>query len=114
MHPCSWDTRPLVAVTSDEAASCYFLEGGGYEEVLVISLLDMMASSIPEFQAVIQKCIAAGVSAGKRKLVVDLQANGGGYVMLGYDFSASSFRTSKEMRCRDGKKLTDSQPRRRL
>jgi len=71
-----------IAITSDKVASCYYLNGKGYDDVVVISILDFIADSLLEFQRVIQECIASSVRAGKTKLVLDLQANGGGYIVL--------------------------------
>ncbi|KAL6859413.1 hypothetical protein J3F83DRAFT_748848 [Trichoderma novae-zelandiae] len=80
-----------LASTRDNVASCYYLEGDGFDDVVVISLLDMITVSMSEYQAVIQRCIKDAVSAGKSKLIVDLQANDGGYVVLGYDFFRQLF-----------------------
>ncbi|KAH8892211.1 hypothetical protein GQ53DRAFT_864062 [Thozetella sp. PMI_491] len=85
-----------VAITNDTVASCYYLQGEGYDNIVVIALLDMFADSFAEFQAVVQECIAEAVDAGKTKLIVDLQANGGGYLMLGYDFFRQLFPTIVE------------------
>lgn len=82
---------PALASTRDKVASCYFLEGEGFDDVVVISLLDMITVSMSDYQAVIQRCIKDAVGAGKSKLVVDLQANDGGYVVLGYDFFRQLF-----------------------
>ncbi|KAH8883537.1 pyridine nucleotide-disulfide oxidoreductase family protein [Thozetella sp. PMI_491] len=80
-----------VHTTADSIVSCYYLNGEGYEDVAVIALLAMESESIPEFQSVVQECIASAVADGKTKLVVDLQANGGGYILLGYDFYRELF-----------------------
>lgn len=80
-----------LANTSDKVASCYYLEGEEYEDVVVISLLHMITGFMSEFQAVIRRCIKSAVGAGKSKLVIDLQANDGGYVVLGYDFFRQLF-----------------------
>ena len=81
---------PLIS-TSDDVVSCYFLDGPGYEDVAVISLLGFSSQSPAEFQAVSQECFARAVKAGRKKLVVDFQANGGGYILLGYDFFRQLF-----------------------
>ncbi|KAH0499828.1 hypothetical protein TgHK011_006994 [Trichoderma gracile] len=82
---------PALASTRDKVASCYYLDGDGFDDVVVISLLDMITVSMSEYQAVVQRCIEDAVGAGKSKLVVDLQANDGGYVVLGYDFFRQLF-----------------------
>ncbi|PTB61712.1 hypothetical protein BBK36DRAFT_1131123 [Trichoderma citrinoviride] len=80
-----------LASTKDKVASCYYLEGDGFDDVVVISLLDMITVSMAEYQAVVQRCIKDAAGSGKSKLVVDLQANDGGYVVLGYDFFRQLF-----------------------
>ncbi|KAL6895165.1 hypothetical protein HDV57DRAFT_478750 [Trichoderma longibrachiatum] len=82
---------PALARTRDRVASCYYLEGDGFDDVVVIALLDFITVSMSEYQAVVQRCIKDAVGAGKSKLVVDLQANDGGYVVLGYDFFRQLF-----------------------
>ncbi|EFX03689.1 peptidase s41 family protein [Grosmannia clavigera kw1407] len=80
-----------IAITNDSIVSCYFLDGEGYEDVAVLSLLAFESESPSEFQAVQHECIVKAVAAGKTKLVVDLSANGGGYILQGYDFFRQLF-----------------------
>ena len=82
--------KPVI-ITEDASVSGYYLEGAGYEDVAVISLLDFMPSSTVDFQAVCQDFLAEAVAAGKTKLIVDLQQNGGGYILQGYDFFRQLF-----------------------
>ncbi|KAK3956608.1 hypothetical protein QBC32DRAFT_108921 [Pseudoneurospora amorphoporcata] len=82
--------KPVI-ITSDAVVSGYFLEGAGYEDVAVIALLAFSSNSIAEFQAVVQDFIAEAVAAGKTKLIVDFQNNGGGYILQGYDFFRQLF-----------------------
>lgn len=82
--------KPVI-ITSDAVVSGYFLEGKGYEDVAVIALLAFSSDSIAEFQAVVQDFIAEAVAAGKTKLIVDFQNNGGGYILQGYDFFRQLF-----------------------
>ncbi|CAK7232613.1 hypothetical protein SEUCBS140593_008320 [Sporothrix eucalyptigena] len=80
-----------VDITDDAIVSCYFLDGYGFEDVAVISLLAFESESPAEFQAVTKNCIAQARAAGKTKLVVDFSANGGGYILQGYDFFRQLF-----------------------
>lgn len=80
-----------VVITEDGVVSCYFLDGEGFEDVAVIALLAFENESPAEFQEVCQQCFAKAVEAGKTKLVVDFQANGGGYILQGYDFFRQLF-----------------------
>ncbi|KAL3420293.1 hypothetical protein PVAG01_08792 [Phlyctema vagabunda] len=86
---------PVVS-TNDSIVSGYFLEGSEFEDVAVLSLLSMESESPVEFQAVVQDFLAAAVAAGKTKLVLDLQANGGGYILQGYDTFRQLFPQTKE------------------
>ncbi len=49
------------------------------------------SNPLAEFQAVSQRCIAKALAAGKKKLVVDLSNNDGGYILQGYDFFRQLF-----------------------
>ncbi|CAK7229666.1 hypothetical protein SBRCBS47491_007328 [Sporothrix bragantina] len=80
-----------VDITDDAIVSCYFLNGDGFEDVAVLSLLAFESESPLEFQAVTRNCLAQARAAGKTKLVVDFSANGGGYILQGYDFFRQLF-----------------------
>ncbi|CAK7227183.1 hypothetical protein SCUCBS95973_006457 [Sporothrix curviconia] len=80
-----------VDITDDAIVSCYFLDGNGFEDVAVLSVLAFESESPAEFQAVTRNCIAQARAAGKTKLVVDFSANGGGYILQGYDFFRQLF-----------------------
>ncbi|MCJ1392701.1 hypothetical protein MMC18_005572 [Xylographa bjoerkii] len=78
-----------VIVQSGGLVGGYFMTGGGFEDVAVLSLPTFeptpSQTSGFDFQFVIQNFLAAATAAGKTKLVIDLQANGGGLVDLAYD-----------------------------
>ncbi|KAI0111034.1 hypothetical protein F4776DRAFT_358461 [Hypoxylon sp. NC0597] len=74
-----------VIVSSDSSISGYFIDQPGFEDVAVLVMLSFEPDDPVEFQRVAQDFYAAAVEAGKKKLVVDVQANGGGYIFLGYD-----------------------------
>ncbi|PNP42307.1 hypothetical protein TGAMA5MH_05989 [Trichoderma gamsii] len=80
-----------VLATDDGTVSGYFLEGEGFDDVAVLSLLSFEPSSAIQFQAVIQNFFAEAVTAGKTKLVIDFQGNGGGLIGLGYDLYGQLF-----------------------
>ncbi|KAK5994141.1 Peptidase S41 family ustP-like protein [Cladobotryum mycophilum] len=82
--------KPVVA-TKDGIVSGYYLEGEGLNDVAVIALLAFENDSPAEFQAVCQEFFRQAVAAGKTKLVIDFQANGGGYILQGYDFFRQLF-----------------------
>jgi hypothetical protein len=80
-----------VISTNDSVVSGYYLDGEGFEDVAVISLLAFENESPLEFQTVAQDFIADALAAGKTKIVVDLSANGGGYILQGYDLFRQFF-----------------------
>lgn len=74
-----------VIIASDNSISGYFIDQAGFEDTAVLVMLSFSPDDPVEFQRVAQDFYAAAVEAGKTKLVVDVQANGGGYIFLGYD-----------------------------
>jgi C-terminal processing protease CtpA/Prc len=74
-----------VVITNDSIVSGYYLDGAGYEDVAVLSLLAFEAEPYVEFQQAQQIFFANAVRDGKTNLVIDLSANGGGYILQGYD-----------------------------
>ena len=74
-----------VVVSSDFYASGYFLNSTENADVAVLALLTFDPNIPREFQAVIQKFLAAAKAAGKTKLIIDTAANGGGIILNGYD-----------------------------
>ncbi|KAF2034351.1 hypothetical protein EK21DRAFT_56424 [Setomelanomma holmii] len=63
----------------------YYLEDD-YSDVAVLSVPSFVGiSAQAEFQATAVTFLAAAKAAGKKKLIVDVQANGGGTILLGYD-----------------------------
>ncbi|KAF2158162.1 hypothetical protein K461DRAFT_290408 [Myriangium duriaei CBS 260.36] len=72
--------------------SGYFLEGAAYQDAVVIAANSFVgATGQAEFQQVIQDTLAAGKAAGKTKLIIDVSANAGGTILLGYDFFTQLF-----------------------
>lgn len=76
-----------------ESQSGYFLEGEGYDDVAVLSVnsfVSALEDEIP-FQVVNTAFLNAAKAAGKTKLIVDVQANGGGTILQGYDLFKQLF-----------------------
>jgi hypothetical protein len=82
--------KPVIS-TSDGVVSGYYLSGPGLDHVAVIYLMNFEPASPAEFQAVVSDFLREAKAAGKTKLIVDLQNNGGGYILLGYDFFRQLF-----------------------
>ena len=78
---------------SDNLIAGYYLDDAAYDDVAVLSVPSFVGSdgSVPEFQQVAQTFLAESKAAGKTKLVIDLSANGGGTVLLGYDLFKQLF-----------------------
>ncbi|KAL8382718.1 hypothetical protein RB595_006485 [Gaeumannomyces hyphopodioides] len=86
-----WPGYPeAVAVSLDKSASGYFLSGPGFSDVAVLVLTSFSVIGF-DVQAVVQSFYAKAVAAGKQKLVVDLQANEGGFIYLAYDMFRQLF-----------------------
>ena len=73
--------------------SGYFLEGEGYDDVAVLSVpsfVSALEDEIP-FQIVNTYLINRAVAEGKKKLIIDVSANGGGTILQGYDLFKQLF-----------------------
>ncbi|KAK7702089.1 hypothetical protein SLS64_009950 [Diaporthe eres] len=80
-------TAPLgyptpVVIASDGSAGGYFLPDS---DVAVLALLTYSPAIPAEFQLAVQTLIEDAKAAGKTKLIVDVSANGGGYIFQGHD-----------------------------
>lgn len=73
-----------VVITYDQIVSGYFIDEPGFEDVAVLVLLSF-DSYFLDFQTAVQDFFAEAAEAGKTKLIIDLQANGGGTILQGYD-----------------------------
>lgn len=82
---------PPVIATDDGIVAGYYLSGPGFDDVAVIVVLAFENELPSEFQAVAADFYDMAVAAGKTKLVIDFQANGGGYILQGYDFFRQLF-----------------------
>ncbi|KAI1006120.1 hypothetical protein K3495_g2105 [Podosphaera aphanis] len=82
---------PAVISTKDTVVSGYYIDGEGYGDVAVLSVLAFMSQSISEFQGVAEKFFELARRDGKTKLVIDLSFNPGGYVFQGYDLFRQLF-----------------------
>lgn len=80
----------VVETPDDFGASGYYLAGKGLEDVavLIATTFDTYSS---DFQATVQEFLAKASADGKKKLIVDLQTNQGGQVLLAYDFFRQLF-----------------------
>ena len=72
-----------VVITPDQSAAGYYIPD--LPDVAVLSMLSFDPDVPVDFQTAVQTFFADAIAAGKTKLVVDLSANGGGYILQGYD-----------------------------
>ncbi|KAI1351060.1 hypothetical protein F5Y01DRAFT_132606 [Xylaria sp. FL0043] len=79
-----------VIVSSDGIISGYYLDGD-LDDTAVLVALSFAPDDPVEFQHVAQDFFAAAKAAGKKNLVVDVSANGGGYIFSGYDLFRQLF-----------------------
>ncbi|OAL55274.1 hypothetical protein IQ07DRAFT_638970 [Pyrenochaeta sp. DS3sAY3a] len=87
----------------------YYLADQGYTDLAILSVPSFMPETLEgplEFQEKVGSFLQDAVSAGKKKLVIDLRGNTGGMVFLGYDlfkqlfpgedpYGASQFRANE-------------------
>ncbi|KAL1601612.1 hypothetical protein SLS60_006527 [Paraconiothyrium brasiliense] len=71
----------------------FYIDGPGYENVAVLQVPSFVSSSFAEapFQATSKKFLEKAWNEGKTKLVIDVQANGGGTILQGYDLFKQLF-----------------------
>jgi len=82
---------PVVRMHTHELGG-YFLTTPGYEDVAVLSVPSFVGGELqPEFQNVSREFLTKAKEAGKKKLVIDVSANGGGTIWLGYELFAQLF-----------------------
>lgn len=83
---------PPVFREANNLIGGYYLEDD-YSDIAVLSVPSFVSideAEIP-FQQVGEKFLAAAKAAGKKKLVIDLSANGGGTILQGYDLYQQLF-----------------------
>jgi hypothetical protein len=71
----------------------YYVDASGYEDVAVLQVSSFVstASGQTAFQKTTQDFLPKAIADGKTKLIIDLQANGGGTIMQGYDLFKQLF-----------------------
>ncbi|KAH6642236.1 peptidase S41 family protein-like protein [Boeremia exigua] len=71
----------------------FYIDAPGYEDVAVLSVPNFVGTSVAQvaFQKTSQEFIPKALADGKTKLILDLQANGGGTILQGYDLFKQLF-----------------------
>lgn len=90
---------PIVRDSGANVTSGYFLNGTGYDNVAVLSVLGFAPQGnigsveyLTNFQKTVTSFLSQSKQAGKMRLVIDLSANGGGFVVAGYELFAQVCR----------------------
>lgn len=86
---------PIVRDSGSNTTSGYFLNGTGYDNVAVLAVSAFSPSGnigsveyLTNFQSTVSSFLAQSKAAGKNRLVIDVTANGGGFVVAGYELFA--------------------------
>ncbi|KAK1985040.1 peptidase S41 family protein [Colletotrichum cereale] len=91
---------PVVRDSGANTTSGYFLNGSGYDDVAVLSVLSFAPPDaeaidpveyLTNFQSTVAEFLAKSKEAGKKRLVIDVAANGGGFVVAGFELFAQLF-----------------------
>jgi hypothetical protein len=96
-HPATADTvpgypAPIVAGPGG-LINGYFLDDPDYQDVAVLQVPNFVGDTSAEipFQRATKQFLPKALEAGKTKLIIDLQANGGGTILQGYDLFKQLF-----------------------
>jgi hypothetical protein len=83
---------PVVRMATNDLGG-YFLDAAGYEDVAVLTVTTFIGSGDgqKEFQSMARDFLTRAKAAGKKKLVIDVSANGGGTIALGYELFSILF-----------------------
>lgn len=82
--------KPVV-ISRDGVVSGYYLNGDGYENTAVLTMLSFEPKAMTEFQDTVTSFFNQAVQDGKTSLILDVQANGGGFIFLGFDLFRQLF-----------------------
>jgi hypothetical protein len=88
--------KPQV-ISSDLVAAGYYLKSAANSDVGVLSFNSFEPNTPAEFQAVVQTMLADMKRDGKTKLIVDLQGNGGGVILNGFDTFRQLFPQTQDV-----------------
>lgn len=71
----------------------FYIDTPGYEDVAVLQVPNFVGTAAYEigFQKTTQEFLPKALADGKTKLIIDLQANGGGTILQGYDMFKQLF-----------------------
>ncbi|KAF2734000.1 hypothetical protein EJ04DRAFT_494169 [Polyplosphaeria fusca] len=83
---------PVVAGPNN-LINAFYIDAPGYEDVAVLQVPNFVGTNAAEvpFQRTTQAFIPKALADGKKKLIIDVQANGGGTILQGYDMFKQLF-----------------------
>ncbi|CAD6502332.1 BgTH12-04925 [Blumeria graminis f. sp. triticale] len=87
--------QPVIA-TNESMLSGHYLDGQGYEDVAVLTVMAFDPQSVTQFQEVAQQFLVDAKRDGKTKIIIDLSANVGGYILQSYDLFRQFFPTIEQ------------------
>ncbi|KAI0137092.1 peptidase S41 family protein [Xylariales sp. AK1849] len=89
---------PMIRDSGSDSTSGYFLNGTGYEDVAVLAVSSFSnggsigtSEYLTNFQDTVAGFLNQSKAAAKTRLVIDLTANGGGFVIAGYELFSQLF-----------------------
>ncbi|TIC93679.1 Peptidase S41 family protein ustP [Colletotrichum higginsianum] len=89
---------PVVRDSGANTTAGYFLNGTGYDDVAVLAVSAFAPPDsidaveyLTNFQSTVAAFLAKSKETGKKRLVIDVAANGGGFVVAGYELFAQLF-----------------------
>ncbi|KAK3318195.1 hypothetical protein B0H66DRAFT_227572 [Apodospora peruviana] len=89
---------PVIRDNGANITHGYFLNGTGYEDVAVLAVNGFSPSGdfngneyLRNFQETLEKFLADCKAQNKKRLVIDVLGNGGGYVVAGYELFTQLF-----------------------
>lgn len=86
--------EPVVKDSGANDTLGFFLTEPGYDDVAVLSVSSFAGEGVgaleylTNFQQVVESFLGKSKQAGKKRLIVDLSANGGGFVVSGFELFA--------------------------
>jgi hypothetical protein len=85
IHP-----QPVIS-EKGSTISGFFLNDTAHSEVAVLSIRSFMPGSIKEYQDTLEQFLKMATAAGKKKLIIDLSSNPGGFIPLAYEVFSQLF-----------------------
>ncbi|KAF9629447.1 Peptidase S41 [Lasiodiplodia theobromae] len=100
---------PVVRMSTNYIGGYYIDDDPAYADVAVLGVASFVGGSgQAEFQSTAREFLAEARAAGKTKLVIDVSANGGGTILLGYDLFKQLFPAIDAFAAADRARATEA------